>query len=60
MVSQPFLKVEEQSEGLGLGLPLTQRHMAGLGGEFIYDADYQQGCRVILELPKKETNEVGA
>ena len=60
VVSQPFLKVEEQSEGLGLGLPLTQRHMAGLGGEFIYDADYQQGCRVILELPKKETNEVGA
>lgn len=48
----PFTKAEEQSEGLGLGLPLSMRHAAGLGGQLIYDADYREGCRITVELPK--------
>lgn len=48
----PFVKINEQSEGLGLGLPLNKRHAEGLEGDLIYDASYQQGCRFILELPK--------
>lgn len=53
LLTQPFLKGEGQTaEGLGLGLPLTMRHIAGLGGELIYDDSYQQGCRIIVEMPK--------
>lgn len=50
---EPFTKVDEQSEGLGLGLPLCKRHADTLGGQLIYDADYHEGCRFTLELPKE-------
>ena len=49
----PFTKVDELSEGLGLGLPLCKSHMEGLGGTISFDESYQHGCRVIAELPKK-------
>lgn len=49
---QPFVKGEEVSKGLGLGLPLTRRHVISLKGEFIYDADYEDGCRIIFVMPK--------
>jgi signal transduction histidine kinase len=48
----PFTKVDHLSDGLGLGLPLCKRHMVALGGDLIYDSDYKQGCRFIMELPK--------
>lgn len=48
----PFTKVDDMAEGLGLGLPLCKCHMDGLGGNLIYDANYQQGCRIIVEIPK--------
>lgn len=48
----PFTKVDDLSEGLGLGLPLTRRHIMNLGGEFTFDDDYRDGCRFIIELPK--------
>jgi len=47
----PFMKVNDQSEGLGLGLPLSNRHVKGLGGQLILDTDYHEGCRFIVELP---------
>ena len=50
---EPFTKVDELSEGLGLGLPLCKNHMDGLGGKLIIDESYKQGCRVIVELPKE-------
>jgi signal transduction histidine kinase len=53
LVNQPFAKVNEQSEGLGLGLPLSKRHAIGLGGDLIYDPDYEGGCRFIVEVPKQ-------
>jgi signal transduction histidine kinase len=48
----PFTKVNELSEGLGLGLPLSKRHSQNLGGDLIFDTSYHEGCRFILELPK--------
>lgn len=46
-----FTKVNDLSEGLGLGLPLTKRHVNILGGDLIFDADYREGCRFVIELP---------
>ena len=52
---QPFTKIDDLSEGLGLGLPLTLRHVHNLGGELTLDPDYHEGCRFIMELPKSHT-----
>lgn len=46
-----FMKVDDFSEGLGLGLPLTKRHAQELGGDFMLDPTYHEGCRFIFELP---------
>ena len=46
-----FVKVDDLSEGLGLGLPLAKRHARNLGGDLILDTDYREGCRFILEIP---------
>ena len=46
-----FTKVDDLSEGLGLGLPLAKRHAENLGGDLTLDTDYHEGCRFILELP---------
>ena len=51
MVFQFFTKIDDLSEGLGLGLPLTKRHITNLGGNLILDTDYHEGCRFIIELP---------
>ena len=52
MIFKPFGKVDDLSEGLGLGLPLAKRHALSFGGDLLYDADYHDGCRFILEVPK--------
>ena len=52
LLYKPFTKIDDLSEGLGLGLPLTKRHALSLGGDLIYDRDYKEGCRFILEMPK--------
>ena len=46
-----FTKIDDLSQGLGLGLPLSKRHAQNLGGDLTLDTDYQQGCRFILEIP---------
>lgn len=48
----PFIKIDDLSEGLGLGLPLTKRHGESLGGRLIPDTSYHHGCRFIIEMPK--------
>ena len=52
LMESPFSKLNESSEGLGLGLPLSKRHAKNLGGDLIYDGTYLEGCRLILELPR--------
>ena len=51
VIFQFFMKVDDLSEGLGLGLPLSKRHAHNLGGDLWIDTDYKEGCRMILELP---------
>ncbi len=46
-----FTKINDLSEGLGLGLPLAKRHAQNLGGDLTLDENYHEGCRFILELP---------
>ena len=46
-----FTKVDDFSEGLGLGLPLTKRHAETLGGNLMLDTAYHEGSRFIFELP---------
>lgn len=53
LIFMPFTKVDDLSEGLGLGLPLCKTHIEALGGKVIHDKSYQQGCRIIAELPKE-------
>lgn len=48
----PFTKVNDLSEGLGLGLPLTKHHVNNLGGQLTLDTSYHEGCRIIIELPR--------
>ena len=47
-----FSKSNDLSEGLGLGLALTMRHIRNLGGDIFHDKSYKEGCRMIIELPK--------
>lgn len=46
-----FSKVDDFTEGLGLGLPLSKRHAESLGGNLTLDASYHDGCRFVFELP---------
>lgn len=52
LLFKPFVKLDDLSEGLGLGLPLTKRHVLSLGGDLTFDPNYREGCRFVLELPK--------
>ena len=52
LMFMPFTKVNDLSEGLGLGLPLSKRHVQNLGGELTLDTTYREGCRFVIELPK--------
>jgi len=45
-----FTKVDDLSEGLGLGLPLAKRHAQNLGGDIIFDPTYHDGCRFVLNI----------
>lgn len=52
MIFKPFTKMDDLSEGLGLGLPLTKRHAISLGGDLLFDSSYHDGCRFTIEMPK--------
>ena len=51
LIFVPFAKIDDLSEGLGLGLPLCKRHAVSLGGDILLDQLYRDGCRIIFELP---------
>jgi signal transduction histidine kinase len=46
-----FAKVNDLTEGLGIGLALAKRHLRNLGGDITLDTSYKAGCRFIIELP---------
>jgi signal transduction histidine kinase len=46
-----FAKVDDLSEGLGLGIPLSKRHAQSLGGDLVLDTTYHGGCRFVLTVP---------
>ena len=48
---KPFAKIDDLTEGLGLGLPLAKHHAQSLGGDLTLDTSYTQGCRFVIELP---------
>jgi signal transduction histidine kinase len=50
-VFEPFMKVNEFREGLGLGLPLCRRLATLLNGEIVLDTQYSGGARFLLKLP---------
>ena len=50
-IFNPFYKWDSFSEGLGIGLSLTKRHVVLLGGSLELDRDYRKGCRFIVEIP---------
>ena len=50
-IFSPFYKSDILSEGLGMGLPLTKRHVILLGGSLELDSDYHRGCRFIMAFP---------
>ena len=52
LIFNSFAKVDDLSEGLGLGLPLSKRHAKSLGGDLILDTSYHDGCRFILEVAR--------
>ena len=47
-----FVKVDDFTEGLGLGLPLTKQHIKKLGGDLVFDTSYKKGCRFIIDIPR--------
>ena len=52
LMFEPFTKLNDLSEGLGLGLPLSRRHARHLGGDLTLDTSYNDGCRLIVQIPK--------
>ena len=50
-VFNPFVKVDEFSDGLGLGLPICRRLATLLKGEIVLDTHYSAGARFVLKLP---------
>ena len=51
LIFAQFTKLDDFTEGIGLGLTLCKRVALLLGGDLNIDADYTQGARFILTLP---------
>lgn len=47
-----FTKLNDFSEGLGLGLHLSQQFARMLGGSLYLDATYTMGARFVVEVPR--------
>jgi signal transduction histidine kinase len=50
-VYKSFTQVDEMPTVKGIGLPLAKRHITALGGNFLIDTDYHEGCRIVVEMP---------
>jgi signal transduction histidine kinase len=47
----PFTQMDEMLTGVGIGLSLAKRHVSALGGSFLIDTAYYDGCRIVVEMP---------
>lgn len=51
-VFQPFYSTKKTRNGFrGMGLPMVQEIISDHAGTVYIDADYKQGCRVVVQLP---------
>lgn len=49
-IFEDFAKLDDFKEGIGLGLPISRRLIASLGGTLELDPDYTEGCRFVITL----------
>ena len=50
-VFERFTKLDDFTQGTGLGLPICRLLAEKFGGSLVIDADYTQGCCFVLRLP---------
>jgi two-component system, OmpR family, phosphate regulon sensor histidine kinase PhoR len=59
-IFQPFFQVEDHNtrrmDGMGLGLPITQRAVAQLGGKLSLTSELGKGSTFVLTLPRVANN----
>lgn len=53
LIFSDFTKLDSFTEGIGLGLPLSQRSAHLLGGDLTLDDSFSPGTRFIITLPLK-------
>lgn len=46
-----FYKIDNYTEGIGLGLPLARRTARQLGGDVTLDTNYKDGARFVVTMP---------
>lgn len=51
MIFENFVKLDDFSDGIGLGLSICRRLTKKLGGNITIDKDYKKGSRFIVQLP---------
>lgn len=50
-VFERFAKLDDFSQGTGLGLPICRVMVQKMGGSLMIDSNYTEGCRFVLTLP---------
>ena len=51
-VFEQFVKLDEFSQGTGMGLTLCRTIIQKLNGRIYVDTSYSDGCRIKIELPR--------
>ena len=52
-VFDQFTKLDEFSQGTGMGLTLCSTIIQKLNGKIFVDTSYSGGCRMIIEIPQQ-------
>ena len=58
LIFSHFTKLDSFTEGLGLGLPISQQFAILLGGSLNLDETYHEGARFILKIPNNKKRHV--
>ena len=51
-IFQPFVRVDHDTEGSGIGLATTERILKAHGGQIQVEQKMTEGARFVFELPK--------